>query len=91
MRENHNGYLASLDGKKIGREIKDAVEEQAATHAQQLGKRITALELQQASLCQVVGKFISSLQAILPEEVTKVICGAQAMHFHCFDLAFVSH
>ena len=72
VRETHNGYLASLDGKKITRESKDSIEQQHLDHAQQVGQRLHALELQQAAMCKMMANFISSVESILPDDVAEV-------------------
>ena len=77
VRETHNGYLASLEGKKATKDSRESIQQQQQQQAVQMEQRLHALELQQAAMCQMMGKFITSLQSILPEEVAEVL-----MHFN---------
>ena len=74
IRENHNGYLAALDCKKTARDIKAEQEDTLKQMEARINKKMLALELQQAAMCQVFGKFISALKGILPQEIEQVTC-----------------
>ena len=72
VRETHNGYLASLECKKIQRQARAEQEEMFRKLEDKLHKKLQGFQVQQAALCQVVARFITSLKAIMPQELEEV-------------------
>ena len=89
VRENHNGYLASLEGKKATKDARESLEQQYHDQTHQMGQRMHALELQQASMCTMISKFMTGLQSILPEEFAEVssnvIASNSYTHYYYFQ------
>ena len=73
VRETHNGYLASLEGKKATRESRETLEQQSMDQGQHIDQRLKALELQQTALCKVMAKFITSINSLLPDDISQVV------------------
>ena len=71
VRDNRNGYLSLLATRKAQRTHHEAAETAEERRSQESNRRLTALELQQAALGQVINKLLASLHAVLPGHMEK--------------------